>query len=214
MPNSDDFLLRSFIPLVDTVVMQFGRNCEVALHDLRKPQESLIAISGSLTGRSLGAPTTNYVLNLVKKYGDDVRKNYVYASTTQDGRRLKSSTTFIFNMSGHVVGCFCINFCVEKFIFSSEALQEFYSVQEENEDPGEQFANNVNEVAKGIISEVMNKQSIPVPRMDRSEKLEIVRELDTRGLFLVKGAVEHVASCLGISKYTLYSYMDQVKEGK
>jgi len=214
MPNSDDFMLESFIPLVETVATQFGANCEVALHDLRKPQESLIAISGSLTGRSLGAPITNYVLNLIKKHGDSVEQSCIYASKTSDGRRLKSSTTFIYNASGHVIGCFCINFCVEKFMSSSETLQEFCSVQDENENPGERFANDVHEVAQGIISDVMNKQSVPVERMDRSEKLDIVRELDARGLFLVKGTVEHVASCLGISKYTLYSYMDQVKESK
>ncbi len=214
MANPDDLLLESFIPLVKTVAAQFGANCEAALHDLRKPQESLIALSGNLTGRSLGAPITNYVLNLIKKYGDAVKENYIYPNKTADGRRLKSSTTFIFNASGHVIGCFCINFCIEKFLLSSESLEEFCSVQDEDKNSGERFANDISEVAQGIIDEVMSKQSVPAARMDRSEKLGIVRELDARGLFLVKGAVEHVAACLGISKYTLYSYMDQVKEGK
>jgi predicted transcriptional regulator YheO len=48
--------------------------------------------------------------------------------------------------------------------------------------------------------------------MDRNAKLRVVKELEQRGLFLVKGSVELVAERLGISKYTLYTYIDEIKQ--
>ena len=89
-----DLFFRPFVPIVDTIALQFGRDCEVALHDLRQPQSSLIAISGNLTKRVVGAPITDYVLRLLQTYGDAVKDRYIYYSSTQNGRKLKSSTTY------------------------------------------------------------------------------------------------------------------------
>lgn len=43
--------------------------------------------------------------------------------------------------------------------------------------------------------------------------MEIVRRLDERGVFLVKGSVDIVSTKLNISKYTIYNYLDQIKKG-
>lgn len=47
--------------------------------------------------------------------------------------------------------------------------------------------------------------------MSREKRLELIRFMDQRGVFLVKGAVERVAEKLGISKVTVYSYLDDVR---
>lgn len=208
--DSIDPILEPFVPVVETLATQFGINCEVALHDLRHPQSSLVALAGSLTARPLGAPITNYVLNLIRGFGNEVEESYHYGTTTRDGKKLKSSTTFIRDGEGHVVGCLCINFCVENFLFCTETLREFCSVPEP-EESREHFANDVSEVANNIIEEIMGRQALPVSRMEKADKLSIVRELDGRGLFLVKGTIEIVAAKLGISKFTLYGYMDEIK---
>ncbi|MDD4365685.1 MAG: PAS domain-containing protein [Synergistales bacterium] len=212
--DSIDPFLAPFVPVVETVASQFGANCEVALHDLRHPQSSLIAISGFLTDRPLGAPITNYVLNLIKRHGDDVADSYHYGTTTKDGKQLKSSTTFIRDGEGHVIGCLCINFCIEAFLFSAEALKEFCAVPcgEENDEPREQFSSDVTEVVGTILEETLRRHAMPPSRMEKPDKMAIVEELDNRGLFLVKGAIDLVASRLEISKFTLYGYLDQIKK--
>ena len=35
--------------------------------------------------------------------------------------------------------------------------------------------------------------------------------MDEKGIFLVKGAMDKVASMMGVSKVTIYSYLDEVK---
>ncbi|MBP8674974.1 MAG: PAS domain-containing protein [Acetomicrobium sp.] len=214
--NAIDPRLSVFLPLVEAVATQFGPYCEAVLHDLSKLDSSLVAISGNVTNRPLGAPITDYGLRLLKQHGDNVDDNYHYFTTTGDGKRLKSSTTFIRDAEGHVIGCFCINFCIEAFLFSSNAIKEFCSIPNavESAEPPERFLNDVGEVVREILDDILKRQTIPPSRMEKSDKMEIVKELDDRGLFLVKGAIDLVASRLGISKFTLYGYLDEIKKAK
>ena len=47
--------------------------------------------------------------------------------------------------------------------------------------------------------------------MEKEDKLVIVRRLDEKGVFLVKGAIDYVANILGVSRYTIYNYLDEVR---
>lgn len=43
-----------------------GKDCEVVLHDLRYPDESVIAIAnGDISSRKVGAPATDFILKLM-----------------------------------------------------------------------------------------------------------------------------------------------------
>ena len=207
--------LAPFLPIVEAIATQFAPYCEAVLHDLSNLDSSLVAISGNVTNRPLGAPITDYVLRLLKQYGDNVEDSYHYfTTTTKGGKKLKSSTTFIRDTDRHVVGCFCINFCIETLLFSSEAIKDLCTIQGnlENTETQEQFVNDVGEVVKAICDEVLKRQTIPPSRMEKSDKIEIVKELDERGLFMVKGAIDLVASRLDISKFTLYGYLEEIKK--
>ena len=48
----------------------------------------------------------------------------------------------------------------------------------------------------------------------RDDKVALIRFMDQKGLFLIKGTVEKVAKRMGISKVTVYSYLDEIKEEK
>jgi hypothetical protein len=48
-----------------------------------------------------------------------------------------------------------------------------------------------------------------VTRMSREEKQQVVRFLDTRGAFLIRRAVEDVAERLGVTRFTIYNYLDR-----
>ena len=44
----------------------------------------------------------------------------------------------------------------------------------------------------------------------KEDRLELIRFMDERGVFLVKGSMEYVAGKLGLSKVTLYGYLDKI----
>ena len=47
--------------------------------------------------------------------------------------------------------------------------------------------------------------------MNRKKCVELVKFMDEKGIFLVKGAIDKVAARLGVSKVTIYSYLDEAK---
>ena len=46
--------------------------------------------------------------------------------------------------------------------------------------------------------------------MNRSQKQSAVRLLDQRGAFLLRGAVEDIARIMGVSRVTLYTYLNAI----
>src|SRR5699024_1788033 len=51
---------------------------------------------------------------------------------------------------------------------------------------------------------------VPVGLMKKSHKLEVVAELDRRGVFQVKEAVAEVASALDVTRFTIYNYLNEL----
>lgn len=48
--------------------------------------------------------------------------------------------------------------------------------------------------------------------MSRTEKQILVRFLDDRGAFSLRKSVERVAEILGVSRFTVYNYLDAIRE--
>jgi predicted transcriptional regulator YheO len=47
--------------------------------------------------------------------------------------------------------------------------------------------------------------------MTAEERMQIVSELERRGAFMVRGAVEVVAQRLDVSRFTIYGYLKQIR---
>jgi hypothetical protein len=52
----------------------------------------------------------------------------------------------------------------------------------------------------------------PLAALDRRAKQEAVRTLEARGAFAVRHGVETVAAALGVSRFTVYNYLNRVNE--
>ncbi|GAA2443019.1 helix-turn-helix domain-containing protein [Streptomyces glaucus] len=62
-----------------------------------------------------------------------------------------------------------------------------------------------------ILAALERKQGKPLAELDRRAKQEIVRNLEARGAFSVRHGVETVASALGVSRFTVYNYLNREK---
>ena len=47
--------------------------------------------------------------------------------------------------------------------------------------------------------------------MTKDDKIQVVKQLNEAGAFLITKSGPKVCQFLGISKYTLYSYLDEIK---
>ncbi|MFF7852958.1 helix-turn-helix domain-containing protein [Streptomyces sp. NPDC007904] len=62
-----------------------------------------------------------------------------------------------------------------------------------------------------ILAALERRTGKPLADLDRRAKQEIVRSLEARGAFSVRHGVETVASALGVSRFTVYNYLNREK---
>lgn len=212
----DRYLFDILKAVADGVQKTFGKNCEVVIHDLSRPENSLIYKAGDVTKRTIGAPVTNLVLEAFKRDGNNTPDLIGYKTFTKEGKNLKSSTIFIRNPRGEIIGCLCINYDLTEFQLAQQYLTEFtktYDLSGEGREE-ERFVQDIGEMVQVVLDDVLNKLGKPVVAMSKEDKIRAVEMLEERGIFLVKGAVDIVAQALAVSKYTLYSYIEEIKGRK
>ena len=62
-----------------------------------------------------------------------------------------------------------------------------------------------------ILAAMERKKGKPLADLDRKAKQEVVRILEARGAFSVRHGVETVAGALGVSRFTVYNYLNREK---
>ncbi|WP_406487465.1 helix-turn-helix domain-containing protein [Streptomyces phaeochromogenes] len=62
-----------------------------------------------------------------------------------------------------------------------------------------------------ILAALERKRGKPLSELDRKAKQEVVRILEARGAFSVRHGVETVAGALGVSRFTVYNYLNREK---
>ncbi|MEU6823400.1 helix-turn-helix domain-containing protein [Streptomyces atriruber] len=65
-----------------------------------------------------------------------------------------------------------------------------------------------------ILLALERKQGRPLSELDRKAKQEVVRILEARGAFSVRHGVETVAGALGVSRFTVYNYLNRENAAK
>ncbi|PZT77483.1 MULTISPECIES: helix-turn-helix domain-containing protein [unclassified Streptomyces] len=60
-----------------------------------------------------------------------------------------------------------------------------------------------------ILAAMERRHGIPLAELDRKAKQEAVRLLEARGAFSVRHGVETVAGALGVSRFTVYNYLNR-----
>ncbi|MGC7873406.1 helix-turn-helix transcriptional regulator [Desulfosporosinus sp. SYSU MS00001] len=205
-------ILKSYISVADMITQTFGKNCEVAIHDLTQPERSVVYVSnGTVTGRKVGQSFDylNSQVLLSKKFKDDYTANYVFE--TANGKKIKSSSSLIRNSEGDVVGMLCINYDLTLSYLIKEEVIGF--LPESNQDKMTADDDIPNQDVMTIIDDLIDNiiGNRDVGSLKRKDNIDIIRFMDVKGVFLVKGAIDKVAESLNLSKVTIYSYLDEVR---
>jgi predicted transcriptional regulator YheO len=203
-------ILAALKGLIPGLAQALGNGSEVVLHELSHPEDSVIAIAGDITGRSVGAPLTDLVLRLLRQ--GRVEEDIVnYPSRTPDGRTLRSSTLFVRDEKGEVIGCLCINFDLTRWMVAKHVIDSHCHTEPLGEEVSETYTQDVEGLLDESIQEIIEQGGIPVPMMKKDNKLHVVKALDEQGIFLIKGAVDNVARFLDVSRYTVYNYLQETR---
>ena len=197
------------------IAAQFGPNCEVVVHDLSQhPDHTIVAIeNGHVSGRQVGDGASNVVLERMEHQDREAQDHLSYLTRTPDGKVLKSSTIYIRNSRGNVTAILAINFDISALMMAAGAVRDFISVQEPQQAEPEKIV-NINNVLEELIQQSVALVGKPAALMNKEDKIKAIRFLNENGAFLVTRSGEKVAKYFGISKYTLYSYLDKSTGGQ
>jgi predicted transcriptional regulator YheO len=217
-------LLERYLTIATAIARTFGDNCEVLLHDISDLKHSVVGIeNGHVTGRSIGAPLTDlglYFLN--SDIFRDTQFVANYYSESEDGKKLKSTTIFIRNDAKKIIGFLCINFAIDGLQYIARKITDFCEMEKEVDKIGGKWKNHEEETFTSTLDLLVDKmfdralQNVGkrVEKMQKDDKIQVVRFLHRQGAFLVNGIVDEVAKRLNVSRYTVYNYLAAIKKEK
>ena len=196
--------------LAQAIATQFGSGCEVVVHDLKgDPDHTIVAIeNGHVSHRHLGDGPSRVVLEALKESDPDKLSDSAgYLMKTHDGRILKSSTVYIRDENGVPEGIFSINYDITELLMAERAVESILQHKADRKMP-ERIPQSVNDLLDDLIEQSVELIGKPVAMMNKEDKVKAIAFLNKSGAFLVTRSGDKVSKHFGISKYTLYSYID------
>ena len=212
--------LEPYAKLVVFLSAALGDNCEIALHDLTSKDQEIVAISNNpISGREVGAKLSNLSLHYLeeKQY---LNHDYVmnYKTVGNDGKLMRAATYFIKEEGREMpVGMLCINVNISDLEYLTSTIKKILGIKEEKDiefkmdNPVEILSSPLDEMIDMYIKECLEKMGFPsyflAERLNVDEKIKVVKYLQEKGTFKVKGAIVLVAEKLAVSEPTVYRYL-------
>lgn len=141
-----------------------------------------------------------------------------YRSELEDGTTLRSSSLFVKDPDGTAVCALCLNTDISTLDRAKDALAELTKVRELSDVTNavgveriETFPRNIDDLAKSVLRETIAQSGVPPELMHKRHKVAVVGELQRCGFFAIRDAVELAATALGISRYTIYNYLNEIE---
>ncbi len=210
-------LFHNLCAVAHALAAHYGSSCEVAIHDLTDEgaaDHSIVYIeNGSVTGRKVGDGASEVVLEQLSHSDDGGRDHIGYFTKTDDGKVLKSTTVYIRDDNDKVIAIFSVNHDITALSVASSALGEIVSPVEGNPAVTPRITQNVSDLLDELIWQATELIGKPVSMMNKEDKMRAIRFLNEKGALLITKSGDKIAKHFGISKFTLYSYID-VKEDK
>lgn len=137
-----------------------------------------------------------------------------YRSLSSSNSKLKSATYFIASDDRkELYGIITINMVVDKLLELRDHLNKLitgYSpLKDERRFLGSVVLSVDDLVTASIDSEIDNF-GVDGNRLSAEEKLTVVKNLDQKGIFLVKGAISELAEKFGTTETTVYRYINRL----
>lgn len=204
--------------IADGIGVMFGKDCEIAVHDLRNPTHSLIhLVNGHISGRELGHPIRDLIYAVLPNIGEqNVLANY--ATPLPDGRVLKSTTCLIRDENGDPLAAVCMNYDVHKVKKLTSALESFLKIVDLDGEASDLQPSlgqaEVLDMLQVLVQNTARQFGQNPKRLTREERLKAIDFLESKGAFLIKGAVPLVAETFGISEPSVYRYIDLVRTAR
>ncbi|HUM82863.1 MAG TPA: helix-turn-helix transcriptional regulator [Lachnospiraceae bacterium] len=210
----EDLRLSLLKQLARGLAAEFGSNCEIVIHDLSRKSinKSIVCIeNGQVTNRKIGGGPSNAVLEALNHHSGNLKDQYAYLTRTDNGRILKSTTIYVKDEDENPLYIFAINYDITNLLAfegSVRSLTDCPGDSKSGKNEPKHIAQDVNELLDELIQQSVSLVGVPVPFMTKEDKIRAIEYLNDSGAFLITKSGDKVSKFFGISKYTLYSYVN------
>lgn len=213
----DPNLMSTLQQIAHGLAAQFGPDCEVVLHDLTGDslEHTVVFIqNGHVSNRKTGDGPSHIVLEALRSGNSFPQDKLAYLTKSHNGKILKSSTMFIRDNDGKICAILAINYDITTLLSFEHTIGALTATEEDRKnepDEPQPIPLNVADLLDELAEQAIANVGKPVPLMTKEEKVRVVQFLSDSGAFLITKSGDKISNLLGISKYTLYSYMAEGK---
>jgi predicted transcriptional regulator YheO len=214
MTEQDKKKLESYAAAAEGISRIFGSCCETGIYSFENGTASLIYAGGrespgvqdefSLTGSEL------QLLEKSKYTAENCAGPYISGSASE--KQFRSVLVLIRNDSKELIGCICIRLVIStplnqfmKVLFSPDQSSGERTISES-------YPDRVENLVQTAFLNIQKEMSEATGIAPIEKNKIIIQKLQGQGIFGIKGAVEIVAGALGVSKFTIYNYIRDVKD--
>jgi len=200
--------------LAEGIVAIVGPTCEVVVHDFADLEHSVVVVAGNVTGRKTGAPVPDLFFTseeLNRETPDQI--NY---RTRLGDRELQNSTIWIRDETGEPIGAVCIMVDYTDLRQMRGLVEKLSTALATSSDMivSDTFARDTADLLDHAVAGFLRQRHIPdIEAMSYEEKLCLIKTVEERGLFKIRGAVNRLADMLNVSRASIYNYRASLKNG-
>lgn len=216
-------ILNEYVEMIHFIQHFISKNTEIVLHDISKPEHSVIAIiNGHISGRKIGSSLNGAALTYIRhKIYLKTNELLNYRGYSKEGHELVCYTRFIKDDNNKLLGMLCVNIDKTEEIEITKKLCSIFGFNQSVSDSiglgsaskpwQEHFPENVTETLDIIYDEVIDELKLDSNLPNYSQRQQIMKRLEEKGAFLFKGAIPIIANKLQISEATTYRYLAKLK---
>ena len=190
------------------IAATFGSSCETLVHDMGLPSHPILSIyNGHVSGRTVGS--TMDILGNGRALDDEALKtDFVnLLATTPSGQQIKSSTF-------HLIGdgfnlALGINFDFTSLTFANRVLVDLMSA---DSDLQSAMWHGGEDHLREIVDECLASVGKPVNALNKADRMKVITLLDQHAAFSFRKSIPYIAQRLGVSRYTIYKYLNEAAQ--
>lgn len=207
---TDKEVMSTYMSLTPFLSEVLGKGCEIVIHDVNNPKNSLVSIENSSTGREIGDSLTDLAKEIIDSE-EYKTKDFLSGYSGLTKKKEYLSFTYFIKNKGRLIGLLCINKDLSSTKKFSAGLEELFvqfniSLPKEN-NVKENLDPSIEGILEDLVSNAIAETNIDPHRMSRDEKIRLVHKLNDQGILMMKGAVAEISKQLVVSEPTVYRYL-------
>jgi predicted transcriptional regulator YheO len=202
---------KKYFPIAESIAKLLHPFAEVVLHDVKKNQ--IVKIFNNFTQRQVGdSSCIDDIKSKGFEKGPDIhgpfkQKNFY-------GHDIKYTTCVLRNDDGKAIGLMCINFNIEGIQHIQNVFNLFLETTADSSNLDELFNDDWENRINIFVQRFRKERNCAFSKLTTQDRIQLVHSLHEAGAFRATNAVSYTAKILGVSRATIYNYLNTMEMNK